>query len=82
MRYEADTCGLDTVRLIYTISETGEQMNYAIRLQTTVPHHGGPPLVFTCPLMVNGKRCERRVQRLYLKPRGRYYGCRHCYQLS
>ena len=35
------TCGLDTVRLIYTIAEIGEQMNYAIRLQTTVPHHGG-----------------------------------------
>jgi hypothetical protein len=32
--------------------------------------------------MVNGKRCERRVQKLYLPPRGRYYGCRHCYQFS
>ena len=41
IRYEADTCGLDAVRLIYTIAATGEQMNYAIRLQTTVPHHGG-----------------------------------------
>jgi hypothetical protein len=82
MRYEADTCGLDTVRLIYTIAETGEPMNYAIRLQTTVPHHGGLRWWFTCALIVNGERCERRVQKLYLPPRGRHYGCRHCYQLS
>ena len=46
----ADTCGLDTVRLIYTIAETGEQMNYAIRLQTTVPtmevSAGGSPVLW------------------------------------
>ena len=28
------TCGLDTVPLVYTIAETGEQMNYAIRKLT------------------------------------------------
>jgi hypothetical protein len=42
IRYEAETCGLDTGRLIYTIAETGEQMNYAIRLQTTVPTMEAP----------------------------------------
>jgi hypothetical protein len=71
IRYEADTCGLDAVRLIYTIAATGEQMNYAICLQTTIPHHGSLRWWFTCPLIVNGKRCERRVQKLYLPPRGR-----------
>jgi hypothetical protein len=82
IRDAVETCGLDTVRLVYTIAETCEQMNYAIPLQTTVPHHRGLRSWFTCPLMVNGKRCERRVQKLYLPPRGPYYGCRHCYHLS
>ena len=82
MRYEADTCGLDTVRLVYTVAEAGDQMNYAIRLQTTVPHHGGLRWWFARPLVVNGIRCEHRVQKLYLPPRGRCYSCRHCYQLS
>jgi len=38
--------------------------------------------MFTCPLVVNGKPCSRRVQKLYLPPQGQYYGCRHCYQLG
>ena len=34
------------------------------------------------PLTVNGRDCNRRVAKLYLPPSCRYYGCRHCYDLT
>ena len=62
--------------------KAGEQLNYAVRLQTTALHWGGLRWWFTCPLGVNGKACGRRVQKLYLPHAGQYFGCRHCYHLS
>ena len=51
-------------------------------LQTTHPHFGGLRWWFTCPLVVNGRPCRRRVGKLYLPPNGLYFGCRHCYDLT
>ncbi len=47
-----------------------------------MPHFGGVRWWFVCPLVINGRLCRRCVQKLYLPPRGRYYGCRHCYNLT
>jgi hypothetical protein len=82
--YQVETTGTDhTVHLTYTFVKSGEQLNCAIRLETTRPHRGGVRWWFTCPVVVNGEPCGRRVQKLYLPPhQGSYFGCRHCYQLG
>jgi hypothetical protein len=83
IRYQVDATGqAATLRLIYTSSKTGEPLNYPIHLQTTRPHRGGLRWWFTCPLVLHGEPCGRRVQKLYLPPGGQYFGCRHCYHLG
>jgi hypothetical protein len=74
-----------TMRLHYTrTGRNGEKENldYPITLQTTRPNYGGRRHWFTCPLTVNGWPCRRRVGKLYLPPGGKYFGCRHCYNLT
>ena len=70
----------------YTITEwaSGEKkdMNYPVRLTTTKCNFGGIRYWFICPLVVNGRSCNRRVGALYLPPNGEYFGCRHCYDLT
>ncbi|HXG68722.1 MAG TPA: hypothetical protein VNO70_26735 [Blastocatellia bacterium] len=63
-------------RLIYTFIATGERFDYKVALTTTRPHFGGRRWWFVCPL------CARRVGKLYLPPGGRYFGCRHCHDLT
>jgi hypothetical protein len=70
------------VRLYYTFTRTQEHMDYKIRLQTTRPCFGGLRWWFTCPLLRLGRPCNQRVSKLYLHAGGRYYGCRHCYDLT
>jgi hypothetical protein len=86
--YEVDT--RDTwgpvVRLTYSwvLRPTGESgsEDYRVRLTATRPRFGGLRWWFVCPLIVNGRACNRRVGRLYLPPGGRYFGCRRCYNLT
>ena len=82
--YEVDTTDMayPWVRLYYTFTESQMKIDYRIRLQTTYPHFGGIRWWFTCPLSVNGRACQRRVSKLYLSPGGRYFGCRHCCDLT
>ena len=65
---------------LYYRDSTGESVVLPIRMQTTYPHFGGVRWWFTCPLIVDGKACERRVSALYLC--GRYFGCRNCHRLT
>src|SRR6516162_5756583 len=37
---------------------------------------------FLCPFLKEGHSCNRRVGKLYLPPRGTYFGCRHCHDLT
>jgi hypothetical protein len=69
-------------RLYYTFTRTQEQMDYTIRLQTTRPSFGGLCWWFICPLLKLGKSCNHRINKLYLPPGSRYYGCRRCYDLT
>lgn len=74
------------VRLSYTMTNrnTGKEtpFDYKVQLVTTPCHLGGVRWWFICPLSKNGVYCGRRVGTLYLPPAGKYYGCRHCYDLS
>ena len=72
-------------RLFYTFTagrNKDEKMDYRVPLVTTWPHFGGLRWWFICPLSVNGRYCGRRVGKLYLPPGGRYFGCRHCHDLT
>ena len=72
------------IQLVYSATRDGakEHINEAIRLQKTHPHFGGVRWWLTCPLSRDGRECLRRVQKLYMPPRGLYFGCRHCHRLA
>jgi hypothetical protein len=86
--YDVDTVDTESpsVRLSYswvwTSTREQESAAYTVLLTTTRPRFGGLRWWFVCPLRVNGRECGRRVGKLYLPPRGRYFGCRHCYELT
>ena len=70
------------MRLQYRFPKSGESIDYEIPLTTTRLPWGGHRWWFNCPLIVNGQKCGRRVGMLYLSPRGKYFGCRHCLDLT
>jgi hypothetical protein len=53
-----------------------ESLDYPVTLETTGCNYGGVRHWFRCPAV----GCGRRVALLYLG--GRYFACRHCYQLA
>jgi hypothetical protein len=74
-----------TLHLRYTVTRrAGEthDIDLPIVLLTTPSAVGGSRWWFACPLIVNGLPCGRRVGKLYLPPGTRYFGCRHCYDLT
>lgn len=88
VNYEADTLdpSWPTIRLwytwIWTSTKQQELADYRAQLTATCPRFGGLRWWFVCPLTVGGRPCGRRVGKLYLPPHGRYFGCRHCYDLT
>ncbi|MDQ3159366.1 MAG: hypothetical protein M3P98_04520 [bacterium] len=82
--YIDNTSKIPTIKLSYTQTSysTGEKSHYeyAIRLLKTPCKFGGSRHWFTCPLQHNGIACNRKASKLYLS--GKYFGCRHCHQLS
>jgi len=70
------------LRLHYVLTERNESFDYRVGLTTTELPWGGVRRWFICPLECDGQCCGRRVGVLYLPPHGRYYGCRHCYNLT
>jgi hypothetical protein len=70
------------IRLNYTNNHTHEYVDYTIRLTFTKPNFGGIRWWFICPLVRNGKLCNRRAGRLYLTGGAKYFGCRICYGLT
>jgi len=85
---ELDTTdrGRPWLGLIYTITERGTgaktDYNYRLALDFTPLYFGGGRWWVVCPLSKSGQPCGRRVSKLYLPPSGRYFGCRHCYDLT
>lgn len=74
------------VRFRYTSTEraTGEKTSYDYKVQlvTTACNFGGVRYWFICPLSRDGVHCGRGVAKLYCAPGAKYYGCRHCHNLS
>jgi hypothetical protein len=67
---------------IHTDDRSGEEtdLDYKVPLVSTRCHFGGRRWWFECSQSVNGRYCCRRVGVLYLG--GKYFGCRHCYNLT
>ncbi|MFH0926828.1 MAG: hypothetical protein V1872_14555 [bacterium] len=74
------------IRFFYTTTHTYSKektaSDYKIQLTTTPCNYGNVRYWFICPLMLNNRVCNRRVGRIYLPPNGKYFGCRHCYNLT
>jgi hypothetical protein len=70
------------LRLHYRFTDTQDTLDYRVRLTTTRPPWRGVRWWFICPLAKNDVACGRRVGKLYLPPAGRYFGCRHCHDLT
>jgi hypothetical protein len=73
--------GLPVFTLHYRWANS-EDVQIPIRLQTTPTQFGGERWWFTCPLVVGGTACNRRVGKVYLPPGARYFGCRRCHNLT
>src|SRR3989338_10210931 len=58
-----------------------ERLDYSVKLVDTPCRYGGKRWWFICPLTKNGIACNRRTLKLYLGG-GKYFGCRHCYELT
>jgi hypothetical protein len=88
IRFEARTLdmGQPVLHLSYSWPDRRtrqrESADHRVALTTTRPRFGGLRWWFVCPLVVGGRPCGRRAGKLYLPPRGRYFGCRRCYDLS
>ncbi len=61
----------------------GIDLDDSIRLEATYPTGGGVRWWFICPLTVAvGVQCNRRVGKLFMPPGERWFGCRHCFNLT
>lgn len=61
---------------------SGTPVEVPLRLVVTRPPLGGTRWWWCCPLAVDGRPCGRRVQKLYLPPSARVFGCRSCHRLT
>ena len=57
-------------------------IEYQVKLLSSPCYFGGHRWWFACPVKEYGITCTRRVGVLYLPPRVKYFGCRHCYNLT
>jgi hypothetical protein len=77
--------GKPLLGLSYTVKDRQgleHRVEEVLRLQTTRPNFGGVRWWFSCPRVVDGEECGRRVGKLYRPPRSRTFACRHCLELT
>lgn len=74
------------LELTYTITDSWTDEKIDIKQKypiVSLPcHYGGRRYFFKCSLSKNGVYCGRMVAKLYLGAGIRYFGCRHCYDLT
>lgn len=75
----------DGARLSYACWKGGgesnkKSRNYTVPITWTACNFGGERPWFICPGVVNGRVCNRRVAKLYMKLG--YFFCRHCQDLT
>jgi hypothetical protein len=73
--------GGPTVALHYRCRDE-EDILFPLRLQKTPTNFNGERWWLTCPLIVGGVACGRRVGTVFLPPGARYFGCRTCHGLT
>jgi hypothetical protein len=75
-----------TMTFDYTITDPytheKEDLSYPVSLTMTNCYFGGHRWWFRCPLSTKGVKCDNRVATLHIPPNGKYFGCRHCYNLT
>jgi len=79
--YSVSQIGCPVITLRYCWSNR-EDIEILLRLQSTPTNFNGTRWWFTCPLVLNGVACKRRVGKVYLPPRSPYFGCRNCHDLT
>jgi hypothetical protein len=67
---------------VWTSTNQKGSETYSVLLTATRPPHAGMRWWFVCPLSIHGGPCGRRVGKLYLPAHARYFGCRHCHDLT
>jgi len=74
------------IKLTYRIRNGGEEewthIDQKYPIVSTPCNYGGVRRWFICSVYHNGIYCGRRVGKLYLGAGGKYFACRHCYNLS
>jgi hypothetical protein len=83
-RYWVDCRRTDAAALgiKYQVQDGGQVMTM-IGLTPTRPNYGGVRWWFRCPVKaLSGRRCGRRVGKLYLPPGEAYFACRECHELT
>ncbi len=69
--------------LSYKVRQNGndwEPITQTVHTTQSDCNYGGQRPYFLCPGVVNGRHCGRRVGKLFSG--GRYFLCRHCYQIA
>ena len=74
--------GCNWLRLHYTHTREGQKLDYKLRLTYSTTPCSARRWFFLCPLVANDRPCDRRVGKLYLPPGAKYFGCRHCNDLT
>ena len=72
-----------SIKLDYRVRVRGaewEPIVQAVPIERVACHYGNQRPYFRCSGVVNGRHCNRRVVKLYAG--GRYFLCRHCYNLA
>jgi len=68
--------------LVHDDPATGRMIGYLARLTWTPCHFGGGRWWWQCPLVVDGRPCQRRCRILYRPAGASYFACRVCHQLT
>lgn len=79
---DGDSEGQLSMILNYNLGKEQEPVEQPIRLDITLPNFGGIRHWFTCPLVIGGRACNRRTGKLHLIRGCKYFGCRHCLNLT
>lgn len=66
--------GTEVLPLSYYVGD--ELVSYSVELDTTHCNYGGKRYWFPCPI------CKKRVAKIYLPPKGKYFACRTCNYLT
>jgi hypothetical protein len=88
MLFFVERLGEDAERIFFRFRvrnvpfEVENEVRYAIEVISEPCRFGGKRRYFRCPLVFGSNACRKRVQKLFLPPGGRYFGCRTCYGLT